>query len=229
MDMTTHCAPDELLLAYAAGRLDEPLSLIVESHAALNPESCRRLCAYEAIGGVLLEDLPPAPICPQAIDRTLPRLEQTADDPQSGSDPSGASRCGCCPESPRDGLALPAALRRYVGEDLAALPWKRRLPGISEAMLALGSARRVSLVRIAPGHHAPRHTHQGHEVTLVLSGAFRDGAETYRPGDLQVSDESVDHRPRAIGDSPCFCLVVLDAPVRLTGPFGWLLNPFIRD
>src|SRR5690606_33253783 len=63
---TVHCAPDALLLAFATGSLNEPLSLLVESHAALNPVSRRRLCEYEAIGGALLEELPPAPLCPEA-------------------------------------------------------------------------------------------------------------------------------------------------------------------
>src|SRR5690554_3378206 len=77
---SSHVAPDDMLLAYATGSLNEPLSLLVESHAELNPESRRRLAAYEAIGGVLLEELPPAPLCPQALGRTLERCKASAGD-----------------------------------------------------------------------------------------------------------------------------------------------------
>ncbi|WP_159460340.1 ChrR family anti-sigma-E factor [Tistlia consotensis] len=215
-----------MLLAYAAGWLDEPLSLVVESQAALNPESRKRLAAYEAIGGVLLDELPPAPLCREAIDRTLPRLDQAAEQAVPHR-PAGTAPCGCG-SRPRDGLPLPASLRRLVGSDLAALPWKWRMPGLSEVVLQVGGGQRVSLVRIAPGRRAPRHSHRGHEIALVLAGAFQDGTETYGAGDLQISDGTVDHEPRAIGDRPCICLTVLDAAVRLTGPFGRLLNPFIR-
>lgn len=236
--MTSHCAPDEMLLAYAAGWLDEPLSLVVESQAALNAECHERLQAYEAIGGVLLDELPPAPLCPQAVSKTLPHLEMPADrrgteagdEPgdEPGSRASGATPACCGAQPPRDGLTLPPSLRRLVGSDLEALPWKWRMRGLSEVVLRVGGEQRVSLIRIAPGRSAPRHSHRGDEVTLVLCGAFRDGEETYGPGDLQISDGAVDHQPRVVSDGPCVCLTVLDAAVRLTGPFGRLLNPFIR-
>jgi putative transcriptional regulator len=83
-------------------------------------------------------------------------------------------------------------------------------------------------MRIEPGVGAPRHTHGGMEITLVLDGAYADATGTYGRGDVQVADDGVEHEPVAVGEKTCLCLVVSDAPIKLTGFFGRLLNPFIR-
>ena len=45
---------------------------------------------------------------------------------------------------------------------------------------------------------------------------------------MSEADSHVDHRPVADEDEDCLCLIVTDAPLRLTGWLGRLLNPFIR-
>ena len=87
---------------------------------------------------------------------------------------------------------------------------------------------RTTLVRVRAGRMVPRHTHEGNELTVVLEGAFHDEAGHYRRGDLAIADSSVDHRPMADDGQDCLCLAVTDAPLRLTGRFGRLLNPFVR-
>ena len=47
-------------------------------------------------------------------------------------------------------------------------------------------------------------------------------------GDVAEADPSVNHQPVADPGEDCICLAVTDAPLRLTGPFGRLLNPFLR-
>ena len=65
-------------------------------------------------------------------------------------------------------------------------------------------------------------------MILVLSGGFRDRCRQFLRGDVAISDESVDHRPLVDQDGGCVCLSVTDAPLRFTGPFGWLLNLVAR-
>jgi putative transcriptional regulator len=36
------------------------------------------------------------------------------------------------------------------------------------------------------------------------------------------------HRPVVDSDEECICLAVLDAPLKLTGMIGRLVNPFLR-
>jgi putative transcriptional regulator len=83
-------------------------------------------------------------------------------------------------------------------------------------------------MRLDPGSVMPVHSHRGHEFTLVLAGGFRDGSQQFLPGDFAVRDASHRHQPIVDDDGQCLCLVVLDAPLRLTGAVGRLLNPFLR-
>jgi putative transcriptional regulator len=100
--------------------------------------------------------------------------------------------------------------------------------GVEMAELGVGDAEHTRLLRIAPGTAIPRHTHGGSEVTLILDGGYRDCGENYARGDVQVADPSVDHAPVADEDGPCLCLAVTDARLRLTGPVGRLINPFVK-
>lgn len=88
---------------------------------------------------------------------------------------------------------------------------------------------KTQLLKIASGTAMPSHTHLGTELTLVLAGGFSDESGQYGEGDVAEADDSVTHRPVADPGEDCICLAVTDAPLRLTGALGWLLNPFIRD
>jgi putative transcriptional regulator len=82
----------------------------------------------------------------------------------------------------------------------------------------------VRLLAIEPGRRMPRHTHEGLELTLVLQGNFRDASGAYAKGDVATADPSVDHQPQAGGGELCLCLAVEDAPLKLTGLKGALIN-----
>jgi putative transcriptional regulator len=212
---------DELLMAHAAGRLPEPVALLVATHLALSPTARARYRRYEAVGGALLGSLEPSPLDPGAWDRLSARL---GDGRRAEERPSPRS-----PLPPRPWPSgLPKPLRDYLPAPLEALRW-RSYGAAAEVEVPVQSAGyRTTLVRVRAGKAVPRHTHGGKELTLVLEGAYRDGTARYARGDLAVADSSVDHRPTAEAGQDCLCLAVTDAPVRLTGPFGRVLNPFVR-
>ncbi len=223
--MIAQRVPEEMLLAYATGALNEPLSLVVASHMALNPDSRAEVEDYEQVGGALLEELEPAALSDGALEQTLELIGLL---PQSEAD-VGEQICAPVKPEPADGILLPSALRDYVGPDLDALSWRSVIRGVEEVELPVGrDSTKTRLLRIAPGAGAPRHTHGGMEVTLVLDGAYHDASGRYARGDVQVADDSVEHEPVAEGERTCLCLVVSEAPIRLTGFFGRLINPFIR-
>lgn len=209
--MNERLTVDDLLLAHAAGRLPEPVGLVVATHLALAPEQCRIFQEYEALGGAMLEDLPPAELGAGALERLMARLDDSVEHTQ-----------------PPPGGELPAPLCAYVQGSLADLPW-RHFGGISEARLPLDDETyRTRLIRLRAGRSVPRHTHDGRELTVVLEGAFHDGLESYAVGDIAIADPDVEHQPRAMGDEDCLCLTVTDAPLRMTGRFSRFLNPFLR-
>ena len=119
---------------------------------------------------------------------------------------------------------MPLALRSYVSRHLGALEWRTILPGLERCRIARDAGAEASFLRCQPGKAIPVHTHRGREAVLVLQGAFRDRNGHYAPGDIAVADDTIDHRPVADGLLECITFVVLEAPVRLTGPFGRLLQ-----
>lgn len=215
---------DEFLLDHAAGAASEGIALLVATHATLCPDCRRKLAAMEAIGGALLDNLPPAAIDADARARCLARLDHPDD---GGVTESGPAVTAITP-TPADGR-LPRALRDRLGGDLATLTWQPVLSGVDQVLLdEAPGAGRTRLMRIRAGRGVPRHTHRGTELVCVLEGGFSDASGHYGRGDVAVSDDSVDHRPVADMDGDCICLVVTEAPVRLTGRLWRLLNPIVR-
>jgi len=213
MAVPTHHPSGELLLEYACGAQREPVALLIATHLALCPP-CRSECRdLEAIGGALLEEIGPDPVPEGSFARLLAGL----DAPRDPVAPAPRAQ----PDAP---APLPEPLRGYVGGSLDRLSW-RRLGPIAEARLLPRSAGFTTrLVRLRAGAAAPRHTHGGSELTLVVEGGFTDPSGHYLRGDVAHAGGDVDHRPVADADGDCLCLVVTDAPLRLTGRIGRLFN-----
>jgi putative transcriptional regulator len=210
-----HHPSEERLLDYASGALPEPVALLVATHLALCP-ACRRTVAdLEAVGGALLDALPPEPVADDTLAHLLARLDR--DEAPEQATPADAA----------GDPVLPQPLRGYVG-DLERVAW-RSLGPVAEARLLPGSERFTTrLLRVRPGTALPHHTHVGSELTLVLQGGFSDVTGHYLRGDVAEADSHLDHRPVADADEICLCLAVTDGPLRLTGWLGRMLNPFIR-
>jgi putative transcriptional regulator len=122
---------------------------------------------------------------------------------------------------------VPAPLTTLLGKPVSDLQWRRRLPGIREFELKASGEGEAKLYWISPGRAMPSHTHDGSEVTLVLRGGFSDPTGHYRRGDIAIADSDLDHHPRADEDEDCICFAVIDAPLRLTGPVGRIVQRFL--
>ena len=218
--MPTHHLSDELLLDYAAGNLDAMTGMLVATHLALCPICRAAVSDFDLFGGSLLETLPTANLTDGALDRAMTAIEGMPVDP-----PHLAAAAKGHPATD----LLPRPLRDVVGDDVERLDWRRRFPGVQEAFIATSpDGPTASLLRIQAGRAVPRHTHQGEEYTMVLSGGFTDHLGSFRRGDVAITDDTVQHRPVADLDGDCLCLAVTDAPLHFAGPLGWLINPFLR-
>lgn len=210
-----HHPPEDLLLDYVTGASGEAEALIVAAHLTFCP-SCRREAGrLEALGGAALEEIAPAPLAEDSLAAVMAMIDR----PESRA-----------PERKRTNPELPAPLCAYLDRPLRELDWKVVMRGkLDEFILPIApSQAKVKLLRIRAGAPMPRHTHEGREMTLVLEGSFEDGHARFSRGDLSVSDAEIDHRPVAGEEADCLCLVVTDAPLRLTGPVGRFLNPFLK-
>lgn len=207
----TSAPRDALLAAYAAGNLSEAFQALVAAHLNLVGDNRAFVAALDDEMGERLAAIPAAQ--DQNRDLNLAKI--------MNSPAPGASRTGKKP-------MFPAPLRAFLGFDAEAVRWRFMLPGVKVHVVACEAAGEATLYKIQPGRKMPLHTHDGNEVTLVLRGSFSDSLGTYRAGDLAFADPAVNHRPVAGVDEECLCFAVTDAPLRLTGRVGRIVETLLR-
>jgi len=228
-----HHPPEEALLGYASGALDEPASVLIATHLALCPECRAKLASFETVGGSIIETLEPATLKEDALADVMALID--APDSEASpirvgeTTPKAESETGPHARDDETSRVVPQPLRSYLGGDIGALPWKTRGRGVKECQIVIGDGSvRASLLRIRPGEKMPQHTHEGVESTIVLQGAFSDETGRYARGDLAIATADDDHAPVADVHEECICFALIDGPLRLTGPVGRVLNLFIR-
>ncbi|MEM6667176.1 MAG: ChrR family anti-sigma-E factor [Pseudomonadota bacterium] len=229
-DHTSSTADDrysELMANYAAGLLSPHARALVGAHLQLRPERRHTVFAFEAVGAAILADEETADI--EDRDGMLSRIFAEEVGPNGNGHVNGRHANGGHMNG-EGGTAqfLPSPLDRLVGMRFDDIPWRTRFGGMREYELETEDGSEAKLLWIKAGQSIPVHTHDGTEVTLVLKGSFEDTDGTYRAGDIAVADDTVDHKPVVSAEEDCICFAVMDAPVRLTGPIGRLLSPFMR-
>jgi len=206
----THHPNPPLLSAAACGALSPAVSRILAAHAAMCALCRAAMKKLEAVGGAALEDEEPVALASDALEKALARIgrEQIAPTPL-----------------PQALSALPRPVHDIVAPAIHKMSWRFGAPGLKILDLDLPAAavgETFRLFRIEPGSGPPRHTHGGREFTLVLTGAFKDETGIYRPGDLEIGDEAVTHKPIAEPGELCYALAVTTAPLKFKGPLGVL-------
>ena len=212
--MTRH-HPDSLsLMEYSAGNLSEPHALCIRLHLDQCSHCRSRVDTLDSLGAVVMEQQPKVSLSESMFDSILAKIDSAPNDQPA------------MPPAPRIGV-----LQKLLGKDLSSLPWKRQLGDVSVLDITdrfPGQKDQVVLQKLAAGGKAPAHTHRGEETTIVLQGAFADQKGVFNQWDFVVLTDHDEHKPVAVGCEDCITLSVLSAPVRLTGTFTRMLNPFIR-
>lgn len=210
--MPAHHAPDDILIAYAAGSLGASETLLIACHLTLCA-ACRHIVAdAEAVGAAVLagaaglaDPAVTAGVSEDMLAALLGRL-----DPPDGPVPTGpvANPLTSSLADPRG--HIPAPLFGLTG-DLDKVSWRRMFPGIHALDLpALGDGKLVKVHRFAAGMRVPEHDHPGLEATLVLSGGFTDDDGHFLRGDLSMRDHTRPHEQRIDPGEPCVWLWVGD-------------------
>ncbi len=211
--------PDQARLAdYVAGTLSYHETLMISVHLHYCTECRQAVQRMEALGGVLLDDLPGEPVSDHLLQSTLAAI----DEPVNGTEQTG------------HGVAfyrhpeVPAPLQKLVPKGFEALPWRKLLPHLQVCDIELSpNGPKISLHRIRPGGRIPRHTHRGDEFTVVLKGGFSDVLGDYNPGDFLHRAPEHEHEPVAAESEECICLTVTEDPLKMTSWKWRWLNPFL--
>jgi putative transcriptional regulator len=200
--LINHHPSDPTLTSYAAGTLPEALSLVTAAHLSFCP-ACRDVVALaEAVGGSMLDDLPPVAMDDDALTRVLAR----GDLPQVPV------------VTPVREAGLPGPLKYCsFGRSWLVAPGLRWRPLRTSGRT--GARAWGGLLVAQPGRRFPRHAHTGLELTCVLRGSFVDANGHYGPGDLAEPEGDHDDPPRIDSDEPCVCVIASEG-FRLGGAFG---------
>ena len=207
---------DALLAEYSAGHVSAPAAALVSAHLDMRPESAAFVADLESAGGTWLDDLRPAD-----VDHRDSILDAIFASDQEDGNPVGVDTAAAA------GL-VPPQIAELLGIDGNDIPWKSRLGGIREVRRKYVDGSSASLLWIRAGQQIPTHTHDGIELTLVLQGAFSDADGRFGRGDVAIADDDVDHCPTAEPGEDCICFVVLDAPLKFTGPVTRFLGPILN-
>lgn len=205
-----HHPSEDMLVDYASGRLARGPGLVVQAHMCACRVCRSEVDRLEAVGGALLESLPPEPMASDALQSALARIERPAPAPIHAE-----------PWSPDDPAAvldgLPLGPRLWLGPGI----WMRSV------LKERGGVANTYVLRSGPGRSLARHGHHGLERVCVLKGAFTDETGRYAPGDFAEASDDLVHAPRTDPDGECICLISADGPMRMQGLIGRLVQPFV--
>jgi putative transcriptional regulator len=227
--MANYHPADELLMQFAAGQLTNALGIQTACHL----ESCK-ICQhkarlYEQLGGDLIDISTPVEVDANAKSRLLDNLHRQLKPAAKVVDGSDEVASLYREQLANANQRLPKPLQRFVPDYYENLPWKGFSKSIQSYDLPFSDDQYTArFYKIAAGKELPQHTHNGNEFTLVMSGSFSDLSGDYHPGDFILADTSTHHQPRAHDKEDCICFAVMDAPLKMTGFFGRMLNPFIK-
>jgi putative transcriptional regulator len=211
-----HHPTNEILAAFAAGTLDHGQHIAIATHLVACRQCKEFVRSMEQVGGAVLTELPPATMSNRALAEAEARLNESVR-------PATAPMTPTLSETEVRGL--PKFVRRYqFGK------WKWIAPSVHLRPIELpyASETRVFLLKSGPGTKMLQHTHTGIEMTCVLAGAFRQDGDHYGPGDFDLGDETIDHRPVVEQGQDCICLVAMRGELQLKGLIGRMVQPFIR-
>ena len=214
--MANYHPNNELLMSFAAGQLSNSLGIMVACHLE-QCSACRQQShLYEHLGGELLNDSPMESVSTNLLDRIMEQIDK----------PFSPERTQTSISRNED---VPRPLRRFIPTTLDQLKWSGMSKSIREFDIQIDDPKfKAKLYKIAAGKELPEHTHKGNEFTYVIDGSFSDKTCQYHEGDFILADTQTIHQPRASMDKDCICFAVVDAPLKMTGFFGRMLNPFMR-
>lgn len=195
-----HHPSEDILASYSSGALEPGFGLVVGAHVEACAKCRGQVARYEAASGAALATLPQAVLAPDALNRTMARLAETAPEPASTP-------------SPRPLLQrLPLRARKWVA------------PGVWVAAVDTPRARnnRVYLLSVKPGMPTAFHQHSGAEFCTVLQGGYSDVLGHFNVGDFAAADCDLAHQPVVQPGPDCICLFATEGRLKAHGLLGRL-------
>ncbi len=225
--MITHHPDDNLLTEYSSGSLADALGVIVCAHLQSCPHCRKRVEQLNKLGAAILNQSVVEAVQPESFAQLMARIR--SEKSETAQRDIGSTPEQLHPSYANDPLLkhLPKVIAKLLPRD-GKLKWERVSNSLKTARLKTGQSQyEVAFQRISSGGKVVEHDHRGLEVTMVLCGSFSDEDGVYNQGDFLVRNPGEVHRPTATQNQDCLCISVVEAPVKVTGLFGKLVNPFL--
>ncbi len=218
---------DNTLLEYSSGSLDWALSICVAAHMQFCPQCKTKVVQFNSIGGNALVECEPVKVESASFDMLMKRINNDSSAEGVKVETSSNTQQGADDFDERI-KSLPKVVQKLIPKD-KPLKWSFVSPSLRSAQLETGQDHyEVCFHKIKRGGRVVEHDHRGMEVTLVLEGSFSDSEGNYKPGDYIVKHPGETHRPIAAQDQDCLCLSIMEAPVKVAGLMGKVVNPFLK-
>jgi putative transcriptional regulator len=218
MTMTAQATREMSLEAFFDARRSDPaIRLMAETTRTLRADADYVRDHADAEAGAQLAAADPAELSPDALSEALARID-AADDLDRRANQRAADGRAHAAEL----AALPSPLREAAFEALEARRWRFGGLGIRRLALLDGPGAKAELLRVEPGYGAADHDHDGDELTLVVTGAYRDSEGLYQSGDVALAEPGFTHAPRTEPGEVCYLLAVTYGPARFSGSIGLL-------
>jgi len=194
-----HHPTEAVLTDYVSGALRPAFAAVVAAHVEGCPHCRSLVSSLEALGGSLIDDLPPSQLAADRLAQVMAALD-VAVPPPAENTLSTAER-------------IPFGKERWLA------------PGMSIRKARIGQGRDLLyILRLPAGQKTIPHGHRGTEFTAVLKGAYVDGEGRFAAGDFCDLDPAIEHQPQVDPGGECICLIASEKPMRQTTALGRLVH-----
>jgi putative transcriptional regulator len=206
---------------FAAGRDNRAVDLFARTTFAMRADAHFVERDDDLAAAVFLAEEEPAALAADALNQVLGRIDEAEAQDRRAQD-AARSTDGFAAEV----AALPSPAREAALDAMADRRWEFAGLGIQRLPLLSDDGEHAVLMRITPGRGVAEHDHEDEELTLVLTGAYNDGAASYRPGDVSLARPGVIHTPRAEPGEVCYVLLAYRGAPKFKGLFGLAQRAF---
>ncbi|EAR10136.1 ChrR family anti-sigma-E factor [Reinekea blandensis] len=206
---------NDQLLEFASGTGSSAMSIAISTHLHFCQACRHQVHDNESMAAVLFEEQTRADLAGDGFDRLMSRIQ---------NEPTVSA-----PKAPKAPSRFPPVIEKLIHKDTESLDWRSPMKNLRVSQLLKDETGLIlGLHHMKSGGRVPHHTHRGNEISVVIEGGFSDEMGSYGPGDfIHLAGEHF-HSPQADADGDCWLLSLVEAPVKLTGPLGWLVNPFLK-
>ena len=215
MSIPKHHPDPAMLVEFSAGTLGTAQSICVAAHLHFCEHCRNEVLRLDQIGSQLLSQGEPESVDSNLFDSVMSKIDELPEEQEIKFE--------------KEDLRFPLPVAKLFNKAEVVPEWKKMSSSVDVAQLVTGqSDYEVALHKICAGGKTPKHSHSGKEYTVVLEGSFSDESSVYSEGDFILRKEGDEHQPMGAQNGECICLSALEAPIKLSSPFGFLMKPWLR-